>query len=356
MADYLSLAQILAQADQENAQDNPYYQGRDLFSGIGEQALRAGVQNPDRFSSTETAGVSALSGLLSGIFQGIGDNAQKDRDADFYNLLMGGIETGKVSPRPDTVSPALYNKAVTLGQLYNLQSKRDAALLDAESERDMEKMIGQAMLTDPGAAKVGLPQYLQYRAAIEALKRGKDPQPIFETQGDKGPLDRIRELPKSEQPEALKEFQKLSDSKKSTDFPIQQFNQAKDLGLLDSWNPWAENSAEQIAQALKTDIQARLGREMNGPEQEQFLKLLPGRYDTDAQLEAKKARYLDLLKSIAPSTPILDATGISATTPTGSDHGSLRVINGQTYKRSSSGGWKPVGAIEKPKDSRANYG
>lgn len=297
MVDILSLLASEAPSENDYLAQSPLYS-----SGIN--LLKA--QIPQGRNNLESLLLPLAQGLSGGLMMGYGQKTALDDAFKDYKLnpLTASMYVNQET-RPEGWTPKTA-KIDLFSALLEKENEQAKALQTLKNEGDIQKALlsNGFQLTSDGVAPIkGM---AEAKAEARALEEGAIAKAKLNAEMSQNPFPKI---PKTLQDEAIKETQAIANKENSIGFINSQFEKAKELPSMKAFigGTTASNEMEGISQGLKTFIQKYLGREMNGPEQERFLTLLPDWNDTKAQIDSKKARFFDLLNSITPTTPILKA-------------------------------------------------
>ena len=235
--------------------------------------------------------------------------------ANFKNPWASALATG--------LSSALGGALMGYGQKYNNE-------LDAEGNQKYLNALAGVGLSVPQAVAAGMtdldPEVRKLSSGLANALLQSDFSGKAKKQDQDFELQKIREQ------FGLQEGAKQADTKAQHDFEMQkqdreyqlkaglegaknagtnpagamdfiskQFDDAKNISSLAALMPGstASNEFAGIQTNLRTKLQQMLGREMNTPEQEKLTVALPDWNDTKAQIDAKKARFMDLIKSVS---------------------------------------------------------
>lgn len=251
--------------------------------GIAAQGIASGIPyltNP--YASTGSNMVSTVgAGLLSALLAGLAK-----RDAAQENALRTSVMSQYMKATPEEQT-ALAGKHSYLAPLQTVQMMNE---LDTAKQIELEER----------------------KAAIDVekqkqIEQGK--QDIAGSQLAETPFAGLTGLPPNLQSRILEENQNVAQKQGIESFIDQQFNIAKDIPSVGAAMPGttSANEMEGLRISLTTTIQKALGREMNAKEQERLFKALPDWNDTEGQIELKRNRFKELMRTIAPATPILDS-------------------------------------------------
>lgn len=108
---------------------NPYYKGQGVADTVGDIALKTVASDPTRYGLGQTAAVTGISGLLSGLFGGAGDNYQNTLTERYGKVLDGDL-----SAKADLPS-GLFNQAARERGLFDLQPKLNEIAMNSEVEK-----------------------------------------------------------------------------------------------------------------------------------------------------------------------------------------------------------------------------
>lgn len=300
LAKYIAMGDAQKRAIQE---DDPYIGGQQIG-----QTLLGAIASPEanRFDTKDRLIGAALAGILGGTFGGLSDDYQ-GRAGEAYRGVIDNVLSGRGVDKPDVLSDRLFSDAQDRASIFKIA--RDLEIQDAQRKFDLDRegkvqdLIADRMGIVIG--KDGKPIQLFDPIADAAEKAGRIKKAEVEAEeGGAGPLAGI---PKSLRDAAGKELATSIAKDEALRFAREQFQIAKGIPSYAAMIPYstAGKELDGVSGILRTQVQKILGREMNGPEQEKFLKLLPNSTDSEAQIDLKEKRYTDFIESLT-STPILD--------------------------------------------------
>lgn len=316
------------------ADDDPYSGGASLGNSLMQSVLQDTVQRPEASSMKERIALAALTGLGGGLFGGL-SNDYRARASDAYQDTVANTIMGKEVEAPSVLSSSIFSDARQRGSIFKIQQALEQQKFDRElkkltdlenvkSRNDFEKGVLLEVAKNPYRAEKilgALGMQPSARAATQPIggpvsDSGANMEQALERFG--GDEAMAREYLKSTDPtlqqaqldakrkekEMLLELERVekgTTAAPSIAFVAKQFDDAKELGSIAAGisGSTAANEMAGIQTNLRTKLQAMLGREMNGPEQEKLMAALPDWNDTAAQIEAKKARFLELINSVS---------------------------------------------------------
>jgi len=309
---------------QRSAASDPY---GIIASGIGQAA--PALVNP--YASTGTnLGLTLGAGLLSGLLGGIAQKRADEENALSYQQgmqLFGITDPAKraemIQANPRLAGVGLAMQAAQSEQQAEIAKEERKAKLELENQKGaklFEAAVG-AGIVDPGTGAIkvdeaGNPLPLPDPTEEAVRKAGAIKRAELEAENQANP-NMLGGIPKNLQNDAQKEVLALANQDKAIEFIDSQFEQAKNIKSTAAMIPGttSANDIEGVAGSLRLFVQKYLGREMNATEQTNFLKLVPDWNDTKGQIEAKKARFKDMMGAFTQATPILDSVGQVAAQP-----------------------------------------
>lgn len=313
------LVQLFAGNDVQKtiAAENPYLQGANTVDQVGQVVQQAA--GTGKYGLGELGVGSAITGLLSGLLSGAGGNYQNTLTSR-YNDTLAKLQGGQAVEAESTGLPAnIFQKADTNARLFkkvqelqDQQKEKDiAAEIKLRTNRDLLK--ADAITSAVKTGEIGLDEGLALLDEKPADAGAIENAVAAGTQ----PAGRI---PVKLRKEANEELANLGALEKSLEFVDEGFKAAKDLvggpgALLSQFTGISTYGGDKIgglADSMMFQADKIMGREINSDARKRLLALTPKAYDTPDVLESKQAQFKDFLASLAKSTPILDATGISA--------------------------------------------
>lgn len=303
MADSSILATLLGNDElsgfrDEVARDNIFAQ---LAPAIG------GVQfNRQGWSPGEQFGTSLAQAFLSTALGKIGQN-QISSQVETAAALLPDLYS-----RPDqVVMPEGINKsAFNILKGRAMLKARAAQALEKERAKEMERTLAQELF---GAKLEGVKEKAKIEGKLEGLGQPTDNPFSDALQKFGGDEALARKYIEATNPAFLGD--KGGNPVDNLSFVNKQFDDAKAFNSVMAAIPGttAANAFAGIQTNLRTKIQHMLGREMNGPEQVKLMNALPDWNDTKEQIEDKKMRFAELIKSISKARPEtgFDSTGMA---------------------------------------------
>lgn len=263
-----------------------YSANEDPF-GIGAQALGASMPHlvnqystPGRNFGT-VLGASLLAGILGGYAKKRTNEANQTLMSDAAMLLKSPGSRDEIiakEPRLNELASALQMQEYS----NNIEQQQKQQERQLESQQKIDEFRSMIPLEAERAGSIKQAETAAEGGLTPAMRTN-----LVEEQGAK-----------QEQGNLL-------------GFVDQEFEKAKGISSLGALVPMSDASQELdgVQGSLRTVLQKYLGREMNGPEQEKIVKLMPDWNDTEVQIEMKKARFKEMMASMSKSTPLLDALG-----------------------------------------------
>ena len=290
---------------------DPYAEPNQFVTQTLQTPILQAALKPDRggYGTGELIGGALISGLLGGGLSGLSKDYQDTQKGLYRDYLLGNLlKKDSVSASPD-LEPSLLDVGQQNLSLFGVLDKLEGARAERDAGIANKKLLAEALLKSEDPEQV-----LQNAQALGMVKpTSSQNQPAIVGEGSpESPLSAIRKLPKSLEGDARKELTALGEAEKMKGFAAAQFDEAVKIPSVWAALPYTDssNAMDGVAQSLKTTVQKFLGREMNGPEQERFLTMLPDWNDTESQIQDKKKRYMEMLDSMMPSAPILTESNI----------------------------------------------
>lgn len=289
MASIYDLLAGNVQTEQDYLAQDPYYaSGRSI---LGIQARPT--------NSTEAWLGPILQGLAGGGLMGVGkQNAAQSAFSDaqsspFLAPLLANER--EASTFPD-YSPNSYLAPYLSGEMPEnftpKQARADQIMALLMASNDQESAIEK--LKQQGEIQKALLPYSQL--AIEAKR------------AEQGLGD------------VKKDISTVANKEQSMSFIDEKYNQAKELngtaGALISElgiPTYKGNALTALGDSVVVQVDKMIGRELNSDVRKRMLTLAPKSYDTDAEIERKKADMKELVSSLAAATPALSS--MTATAP-----------------------------------------
>ena len=301
MAGLDDILTALAGSDKIIAQENPWTPFQAVPAGIAESLNDPRVAQ--QYGTGETMAAAALANLASGFLGGMGQDWAGEQKGLFRDAVLGTAAGRK--PGETDLDPQLFSKAEDLGELFRIQRALEAADTSMKTNADIRKAIDTELIKQGKIRKSdGTPETLFDPMAldVEKAKRIKMGEMAAEQQFLKeSGFGDIASVPGSLRDDVIKDKGSQAAKLKADQLITDQFDVARNQPSWQAFIPGttASNEMEGVAGSLLTLIQQRLGREMNGPEQERFRSLLPDWNDSVGQINEKEKRFKSLVNSIS---------------------------------------------------------
>ena len=278
-------------AQKNIAADNPYTSFQSIPDSISGLITNIAAKGGGDYSLGSLIGASALSGLLGGGLQQLGNNYQTDKMAqyqDAFGKLIKGQDVGETD-----LSPNLLAKAKESANMFKLKQM----VADAENEKALDMQVKKqvALSTNPDiiGAEVAKQKMLQ------AINPPANPL----------------------QNEIVKETSTVKKAQNANDYADKIFNDAKKLV---GYGAYFDGTKTGLPSAAGAQLQAgnaalllhidnslgESGREINDQRVKELKGLTPQWYDSPEKVAEKQERFKELLSGLMKPTPVLDSLGV----------------------------------------------
>ncbi len=249
------------------------------------------------WSPSTTLGVSAAQSFLGALLGGMGNR----QNAAQYEKLNEVLPTLYQDPSSVTLPEGMDAEAFGTIKANALRENAARTISKSQKESDLkDSFFAEIYSKNPSLAVSSMPEV--------AKKFG-----IGEVAEQKNSLS---DLPPTLQTRAMEEAQTIKNKEKSLSFIDEKFEQAKKLtgpgttiASIFGVPTYSANELKGLKDSLLQQIDAMNGREMNSDVRQRLLDLTPTGYDSDEQIDKKKANFKEFVASLAKSTPVLDSIG-----------------------------------------------